>query len=191
MTGSQNDIPSTLRKKTREILAEKCGFTDNQSESFFKLLGIYYEYALEQARNELKQEETELREKQIKAAKKLLKNYREIEAAVSSGVDHTVFVLDDTEIERLMVREDNSKNETARHKAMAAAANRVLFLRINTALKELKNFSEHSSNPVERRYYDVLHQRYVLNWTSDATCAYFGNISKTHYYKQIEKLYLH
>lgn len=187
MKDRQNGTPSALYKNAVKILNEQGNFTAEQAEIIMKLLGTCYSYALKQARNELKQEEIELREKQIKAAKKLLKNYREIEAAVSSGVDHTVFVLDDTETERLMVREGSSKNEAARHKAITAATNKVLFLKIKAALEEMKKLSGDAYKPRERRYYDVLRLRYVLNWKPEAACAYLGNMSATNYYSLIQE----
>lgn len=124
-------------------------------------------------------------EQRIKLAKELLENYNKIKNAISAGISSTVDVLDDTEFQRLMQREDSVKNQQVRSLAMKSATNRVLFLQINSALDEMKNVCRNDPNPRFRRQYDVLYSRYIRGWHVEAICTELD--INYNYYFQIQR----
>lgn len=130
------------------------------------------------------QVQREQKQHKVKAAKTLLQNYPKLKMAVESGIARTVDVLDDTEIQRLMEREDSVKNQQVRSLALQAATNRVLLLQIDSALSALKTVCNEDQDPRFRRQYDVLYYRYIKQWSIDAILTMLS-IERTTYYETL------
>lgn len=125
-------------------------------------------------------------EQRFTAAKKLLEHYNELRISISSSVSNTIDVIDDSDIERLMQREDSIKNLQVRSLAMQVAKNRVMFLNINSALDEMRTVCQNDRSPRFRRQYDVLYSRYVRGWAPEAICTEL-HIERTTYFRTIEE----
>lgn len=118
----------------------------------------------------------------ITATKELMKNYHQLKAAVSSGISRTLDVMDDTEIQRLMEREESVRNQQVRSLALQHSANKVLFLRLNAALDEMKTICEADSNPRIKRQYGILYSRYIHRVSVEGILELY-NIEQTEFFR--------
>lgn len=146
-------------KEAREILAES-KLDAKDAQAIVDLMALVSGHDHKEITAQVRRDQ---KTQKINATKKLLQSYAKLKASVDSGVYQAIDVIDDTEIQRLMEREESVKNQQVRSLAMQAATNRVLFLQINSSLEALKTICNADQDPRFRRQYDLLYQRYILH----------------------------
>lgn len=143
-------------KKTVNLLANTAGWSADQAESVVTLV---VQAAEKRANAVAVKNVQDLKNAKYLATKKLLQNYHRLRDAINLGTEHALKLLEDTEYQRLMDAEESLQNQRVQSVALIAAANRVLWIRVNTALECLKEISQ--GDDIAMRGYELLHQRYL------------------------------
>lgn len=167
--------------ETLQLLTKETGWSKDTANSVLHLL-LSAAAEQEAKTDQLRREEHKSR---IAAAKELMQNYHQLKAAVSSGISRALDVIDDTEIQRLMEREESVRNQQVRSLALQNSANKILFLRLNAALDEMKIICEADSNPRVRRQYGVLYSRYVHRVSIEGILELY-NIERTEFFRNLK-----
>lgn len=168
-------------EETLQLLTKETGWSKDTANSVLHLL-LSAAAEQEAKTDQLRREEHKSR---IAAAKELMQNYHQLKAAVSSGISRALDVIDDTEIQRLMEREESVRNQQVRSLALQNSANKILFLRLNAALDEMKIICEADSNPRVRRQYGVLYSRYVHRVSIEGILELY-NIERTEFFRNLK-----
>lgn len=175
-SASKQAVPSWY-KEAQKLLRDESNLDEQSANAILHLVTLAQQSTLAQERRSTQ-------EKRVKAAQRLLKNYHLLRASVRSGVTNTVDLIDESEMQLLMQREDSIKNQQVRSLAMQAATNRVLLAQIQNALREMKNVCHADRSPRFRRQYDVLYSRYIRGWAIEAICTELG-IERTCYFQTL------
>lgn len=108
----------------------------------------------EMARRLRERQEQEQSEPKAGAAKTLLEHYKAIQESVSSGLEHTAYIMSKTAYEQYMTAEESLKNQRREATARLTITNRLLLERLDKGLLQLKN----SADP---QAYQLLYDRYL------------------------------
>ncbi len=166
-------------REARKILAQQDKVDEVNEQAILILMKLA---ANEERRNASARLRRKQKQEKVIAAKKLLLNYHKLQSAVESSVARVADVMDDTEIERLMMREDSIKNQQVRSLAIQAATTRVLFLQVTNALEEMKSICRADQNPRFRRQYDFLCAKYIQGHSTEQILSSFG-IERSEFYR--------
>lgn len=139
-------------------LASTSGWSEPQARAVISLL---QQAAAKQMESEAVSTAAKIRKAKSLATRKLMEKYRVLKLSIEAGTESAINLLDDTEIQRLMDREESARTQQVTSVALQAAGNRVLWLRLNAALEELKEICSKNSNPKIRRAYPLLYERYI------------------------------
>ncbi|NBK80650.1 hypothetical protein D5272_19480 [bacterium D16-76] len=139
-------------------LSETTGWPAEQAEA---VVGLVVEAAGKKAAAVTGQNIQGLKNAKYLATKKLLQNYRRLREAVHLGTEQALVLLKDTEYQRLMQAEDSVQNQRVQSVALIAAANRVLWARVNAALDCFKEICGQASRSREKRACEVIERLYV------------------------------
>lgn len=166
-------------------LSETTGWPAPQAEA---VVGLVMEAAGKKAAAVTEQNIQGLKNAKYLAAKKLLQNYRRLKEAVHLGTEQALVLLKDTEYQRLMQAEDSVQNQRVQSVALIAAANRVLWARVNAALDCFKEICGQANSPSISRGYALLYQRYIdPQEKSPGQLMAAQNIEKTTYFSDMKK----
>ena len=139
-------------------LSETTGWPAEQAEA---VVGLVVEAAGKKAAAVTGQNIQGLKNAKYRATKNLLLNYRRLREAIHLGTEQALVLLKDTEYQRLMQAEDSVQNQRVQSVALIAAANRVLWARVNAALDCLKEICERAPKTNEKRGYGLIYWRYL------------------------------
>lgn len=139
-------------------LSEITGWPAAQAES---VVGLVVQAAEKKANAVAERKYHDLKDAKFLATKKLLQNYRRLREAINLGTEHALKLLKDTEYQRLMQAEESLQNQKVQSVALIAAANRVLWARMNAALECFKELCGQASRNREKRAYEVIERLYV------------------------------
>lgn len=172
------------RKQIKEIgsvLAQELGCSEDVAQ---KVLSIMFDYSAQTAIAEIKRQEAAKTNAKIMSVRKILRNYNRIKESVDCAVDCAVDLLDDTEIQRLMQREENVKNQQVLALALQAGKSRVLLAQVDAALATLKRISEASHHPGQQRQYALICKKYIEQIPIQNILEEF-HIERTVYYENV------
>lgn len=173
----------TWYEEARRILKNESKLDEASANAILQMVALAAE---SNRKSTLTQSQKTAQEKRVKAAKRLLESYHLLKASVRSGIESTADLLDDSEMQLLMQREESVKNQQVRSLAMQAATNRVLLAQIENALREMKTVCHADRSPRFRRQFDVLYSRYIRGWKIEAICTELG-IERTCYFQSIHE----
>lgn len=142
------------------------------------------EVATEAATEKIRKQEAEKAHENVKTVRKILRNYNRVKASVACAVESTVDLLDDTEIQRLMQREESVKNQQVRSLAVQTGRSEVLLAQVEAALSKLKEISDASYHPGQKRQYALIHSKYIEDAPIEKILNRF-HIERSIYYKDI------
>ena len=145
-------------RETVSLLADTAGWTAGQAESVVELV---VRAAEKKANAVAEKKYQDMKNAKYLATKKLLQNYRRLREAVHLGTEQALVLLKDTEYQRLMQAEDSVQNQQVQSVALIAAANRVLWARVNAALDCFKEICGQASRRREKRACEVIERLYV------------------------------
>ena len=145
-------------RETVSLLADTAGWTAGQAESVVELV---VRAAEKKANAVAEKKYQDMKNAKYLATKKLLQNYRRLREAVHLGTEQALVLLKDTEYQRLMQAEDSVQNQQVQSVALIAAANRVLWARVNAALDCFKEICGQASRSREKRACEVIERLYV------------------------------
>lgn len=166
-------------------LSEITGWPAEQAES---VVGLVVQAAEKKANAVAERNVQDLKNAKYLATKKLLQNYRRLREAVNLGTEHALKLLEDTEYQRLMQAEESLQNQKVQSVALIAAANRVLWARVNAALDCFKEICGRANSPSVSRGYVLLYQRYIdPQKKSVGQLMATQNIEKTTYFSDMKK----
>ncbi len=140
-------------RETVSLLADTAGWTAGQAESVVELV---VRAAEKKANAVAEKKYQDMKNAKYLATKKLLQNYRRLREAVHLGTEQALVLLKDTEYQRLMQAEDSVQNQQVQSVALIAAANRVLWARVNAALDCFKEICGQASRSREKRACEVI-----------------------------------
>lgn len=149
----ENEYRDTIRR-----LSALTGWPAEQAES---IVGLVMEAAEKKALAVSQQKYQDVKNAKYLATKTILEKYRLLRASIESGTEHALWILKDTEYQRLMQAEESLQNQNIRSTALQAARNRVLWAQVNAALECFKRVCEQSTGPREKRGYELIYQRYL------------------------------
>lgn len=161
----------TWYDEARKILKNESNLDEASANAILQMVALAAE---SNRKSTLAQSQKTAQEKRVKAAKRLLESYHLLKVSVRSGIESTADLLDDSEMQLLMQREESVKNQQVRSLAMQAATNRVLLAQIENALREMKTVCHADRSPRFRRQFDVLYSRYIRGWKIEAICTELG-----------------
>lgn len=139
-------------------LSEITGWPAEQAES---VVGLVVQAAEKKANAVAERNVQDLKNAKYLATKKLLQNYRRLREAINLGTEHALKLLEDTEYQRLMQAEESLQNQKVQSVALIAAANRVLWARVNAALECYKEICAQANGLREQRGYELIIERYI------------------------------
>lgn len=173
----------TWYEEARKILKNESNLDEASANAILQMVALAAE---SNRKTTLATAQKTAQEKRVKAAKRLLESYHLLKASVRSGIESTADLLDDSEMQLLMQREESVKNQQVRSLAMQAATNRVLLAQIENALREMKTVCHSDRSPRFRRQFDVLYSRYIRGWAIEAICTEYS-IEKSEYYRCLQQ----
>lgn len=171
----------TWYEEARKILKNESNLDEASANAILQMVALAAE---SNRKSTLAQSQKTAQEKRVKAAKRLLESYHLLKASVRSGIESTADLLDDSEMQLLMQREESVKNQQVRSLAMQAATNRVLLAQIENALREMKTVCHSDRSPRFRRQFDVLYSRYIRGWAIEAICTEYG-IERSYFFRTL------
>lgn len=139
-------------------LSEITGWPAEQAES---VVGLVVQAAEKKANAVAERNVRDLKNAKYLATKKLLQNYRRLREAINLGTEHALKLLEDTEYQRLMQAEESLQNQKVLSVALIAAANRVLWARVNAALECYREICAQAISLREQRGYELIIERYI------------------------------
>lgn len=157
MKDKYEDIPKQFLENAR-MLADSAGWTEKQAQ---EILRIMVNTASQETKLTFVEREHARKNVKVEMTRHLLKNYRRLKDSIENAVDNTLQLIDDTEYQRLMEREESVQNQQVRSLAIQTAANRVLWVRLNTALDSFKVICERDSDARIRRQYTLIYEHYL------------------------------
>lgn len=149
-----------------------------------KVLTLLFDHSAKIAVEEIKKQEARKSQSKVMAVRKIMRDYNRIRASVDCAVTSTEDVLDNTEIQRLMQREESVKNQQVRALALQTGKSSVLLAQINAALKKLKRISNASGKPAQRRQYRLIYYKYIAGYDIQEILELF-HIERTVYYENL------
>jgi len=163
-------------ENTVKELASITGWTPNQAEKVLELIA-------QQTKNAAQKQHEIQKSAKVLATKKLLKNYRSLKVSIESGTRHTMKLLADREYQSLMEKEESAANQKMSATALLTASNRVLWIRLNTALDCFKEMCKADRSPVIQRGYPLIYARYLCEnrLSTEAILERFA-IERSQYY---------
>lgn len=173
---------STMRLIGGELVQE-LGCSEAAAQ---KLVSVILNCAGQAAAAEVQKQEARKNQSKVMAVRKILRNYQLIKASVACAVDNTIDILDSTEIQRLMQREENVKNQQVTALALQSGKSEVLLAQIDAALKTLKKLSETSQQPGRRRWFEIIHSKYIAGEPIEETLPRLC-IERTIYYQNLHE----
>lgn len=139
-------------------LSALTGWPAQQAES---IVGLVVEAAEKKALAVSNRKYADLKKAKYLATKTILEKYRLLRASIESGTEHTLWLLKDTEYQRLLQSEESVQNQDIRSTALQAARNRVLWAQVNAALECFREVCEKSPSVQVRREYGLVYHRYL------------------------------
>lgn len=155
------DKYAELGNEYRDTIAELAAATGWPEEQAGKVLALVVGASEKKAGAVAHRNRAAQKNATVNATEKLLKNYRRLKWSIECGTEHTLKLLDDSEYQRLMEREDSLHNQQIRSTALLTAGNRVLWARLNTALDCFRELCENDPRPRVQRQYHVIYQRFM------------------------------
>ena len=157
MKNKYDDLQNEFNSTTEE-LAKAAGWTQEQAA---KILSIITGFSQKQTETAVKKSRETKKDSKFLATKKLLQNYRNLRASINCGMEHSLKLLEDSEYQRLMEKEESVRNQKLTSMALLTASNQVLWTRLNTALDCYKEMCKNDPSPTVRRGYPIIQALYL------------------------------
>lgn len=99
----------------------------------------------------------------LEDTRNLLKNYRRLKWSIQCGTEHTLKLLEDSEYQRLMEKEESIRNQNLTSVALLTAGNRELWTQLNAALDCFKAMCESDPSPRVQRQYQLIYKHFLAD----------------------------
>lgn len=176
-----------MKKNTAQIrllsssLAQDLNCSEKTAQ---KVLSVLFDCSAKAAVEEIRKQEARKSQSKVIAVRKILRDYNRIRESIDCAVTSTVDVLDNTEIQRLMQREESVKNQQVRALALQTGKSSVLLAQIDAALNKLKRISSASGKPAQKRQYGLIYYKYIAGYGTQEILEMF-HIERTVYYENL------
>lgn len=176
-----------MKKNTAQIrllsssLAQDLNCSEKTAQ---KVLSVLFDCSAKAAVEEIRKQEARKSQSKVIAVRKILRDYNRIRESIDCAVTSTVDVLDNTEIQRLMQREESVKNQQVRALALQIGKSSVLLAQIDAALNKLKRISSASGKPAQKRQYGLIYYKYIAGYGTQEILEMF-HIERTVYYENL------
>lgn len=168
-------------KELSSGLAQELGCSEAVAQ---KVMSAVLDYSRRAAVEEIRKQEAEKAHAKVKAVRKILRDYNRVRASVDCAVESTVDLLDDTEIQRLMQREESVQNQQVISLAVQTGKSEVLLAQVDSALARLKRISDASHRPGQQRQYDLIYSKYIEGVPTEEILERF-HIERSAYYNDV------